>query len=282
MPILHAIVTGLAQGLTEFFPISSSGHLAIVPWLFGWDDFGDDELLQKTFDVALHMGTLVGALAYFRKEVVRFTRAGLAAVFRRSEGVSDDGRIAWLLVLSTVPAAITGALFSDTINQLDDQIWLIAIMLIVFALVLYWADHLPQRRGFEEYRLKDALGMGTGQALALQPGVSRSGVTISVARGLGFTRDAAARLSFLMSLPVIAGAGVYQGASVMADGGIPESMYAPFFWGMVSSAVSGWFAVWATLKIVRTRSFTPFVIYRIGLAGLLLLLIATGARPATA
>jgi undecaprenyl-diphosphatase len=282
VPILHAIVTGLTQGLTEFFPISSSGHLAIVPWLFGWDDFGGDESLHKAFDVALHLGTFVGVVAYFRKDIVRFVRGGLAAVFRRSDGVTEDGRMAWLLVLSAIPAAITGALFNDLINELDDQIWLIAVMLVVFALVLYWADHLPERRAYEGFRTPDALLMGTGQALALQPGVSRSGVTISVARWRGFNRDAAARLSFLMSLPVIAGAGLYQGATVMADGGIPEEMYGAFFWGMVSAAVSGWFAVWATLKIVRTHSFTPFVVYRIAIAAGILLLIATGARPAVA
>ena len=233
------------------------------------------------------MGTFVGVVAYFRKDIARYTREGLRALFRRSQGadgetVSTDGRIAWLLVLSAIPAAITGALLSDLINQLDDQIWLIAIMLVVFALVLYWADHLPQRRGLEEYRTRDALLMGGGQALALQPGVSRSGVTISVARKLGFTRDAAARLSFLMSLPVIAGAGLYEGAKLMADGGVPEEMRSAFVWGMLSAGVSGWFAVWATLRIVRTHSFTPFVIYRIALAAGILLLIATGVRPATA
>ena len=232
--------------------------------------------------MALHLGTFVGVVAYFRKDIVRYAKGGFASVFRRSDGITEDGRMAWLLLLSAVPAAITGALFSDVINELDDQIWLIAIMLIVFALVLYWADHRPERRAMETFRGPDALRMGGGQALALMPGVSRSGVTISVSRGIGFDRDSAARLSFLMSLPVIAGAGLYEGVKVMADGGIPEEMRAAFVWGMLAAAVSGWFAVWATLRIIRTHSFTPFVIYRIALAIGILLLIATGTREATA
>ena len=163
MSILHALVLGIVQGLTEFFPISSSGHLAIVPWLFGWDDFGNDETLHKAFDVALHMGTLAGALTYFRHEVVRYTKAGF------TEPRSPDGRMAWLLLASAVPAAIVGAVFSDAIEKLDDEIGLIAVMLIVFGIVLLLADRLPGPRGFDEWRFRDAALMGLG-LLALRVG----------------------------------------------------------------------------------------------------------------
>jgi undecaprenyl-diphosphatase len=266
--ILHAIVLGLVQGLTEFFPVSSSGHLAIVPWASGWDDFGDNEVLAKAFDVALHMGTFVGVVAYFRSDIVRFTRAGF------TEPRSNDGRMAWLLLASAVPAALVGAIFSDTINRLDDEIGVIAVMLIVFGLILYVADRLPGDRQEEGFRLRDAAFMGLGQALALEPGVSRSGVTVSVARKLGFDRNASARLSFLMSLPIIAGAGVFATLDVMSEGGIPSEFWPPFLWGMAASAVTGWVAVWPTLKIVRTYSFTPFVIYRVSLGVLILVALA--------
>jgi undecaprenyl-diphosphatase len=272
VPILHAIVLGIVQGLTEFLPISSSGHLIIVPWLFGWDDFAGDPGLEKTFDVALHIGTLVGAVAYFRHDLVRLGKAALTAPR------STDGRLGWLLLVSTVPAAITGALLADFIEENTGQIWLIAVMLIVFGFVLLWADRLGGRRTIDEYRLRDALLMGAGQALALQPGVSRSGVTMTVGRFLRFDRDAAARVSFLMSLPIIAGAIVFSGVDVMTEGGIPDDMVAPFIWGIVASGISGWFAVWATLRIVRTHSFMPFVIYRWALGGLLLVLAASSFR----
>ena len=259
MPILHAIVLGITQGLSEFLPISSSGHLRIVPWLFGWGDFVGQASLEKTFDVALHLGTLIGALAYFRADVVRYARAGL----RRDARETTDGRLAWLLVISTIPAAITGALFSDLIERKTGYIWLIATMLIVFGLVLGWADRRPGTRNFDEVRLRDALLIGAGQAVALQPGVSRSGVTMTVGRMLGLDRDGAARFAFLMSLPVIAGALVFKAKDAFGGAGIPDGFVAPFVWGIVASGITGWLAVWATLRMIRTRSFTPFVGYRV-------------------
>jgi undecaprenyl-diphosphatase len=267
MPILHAIVLGAVQGFSEFLPISSSGHLVLVPWLFGWDDFAGRESLEKTFDVALHIGTFIGAVAYFRRDLVRLARAGF------TEPRSGDGRLAWLLVVSAVPAAVTGAVLADVIEEHTDQVWLIAVMLVAFGLVLLWADRLRGHRPIEAFRLRDALGMGIGQALALQPGVSRSGVTITVGRRLGFDRDAAARLSFLMSLPIIAGAVLFKGVDVMGEGGIPDGFAAPFVWGIVVSGVTGWIAVWATLRVVRSRSFAPFVVYRV-LVGLGVLALA--------
>jgi undecaprenyl-diphosphatase len=269
VPIIHAIVLGITQGLSEFLPISSSGHLRLVPWLFGWDDFAGRVSLEKTFDVALHLGTLIGALAYFRADVVRYARAGL----RRDARDTTDGRLAWLLVLSTIPAALTAALLADVIERKTGYIWLIATMLIVFGLVLGWADRRPGVRTLDEVRPRDAVLMGVGQALALQPGVSRSGVTMTAGRLGGLGRDGAARFAFLMSLPITAGALVFKGMDVVSEG-IPDGFTAPFVWGIVASGITGWFAVWGTLRLIRTRTFTPFVVYRV-VAGVAVLALYT-------
>jgi undecaprenyl-diphosphatase len=268
VPIFHAIVLGITQGLSEFLPISSSGHLILVPWLFGWDDFAGNDSLKKAFDVALHLGTLVGAIAYFRNDIVRY----LKAAFTASGQGSDDRRLAWMIAVSAVPAAITGALFADVIEERTGSIPLIALMLIAFGLVLAWADNLGGTRTLESVRLRDALLMGTGQAVALQPGVSRSGVTMTTGRWLGLGRDGAARFAFLMSLPITAGALLFKWFDLSSEGGIPEGFVAPFLWGIVASGVTGWLAVWGTLKLIKTRTFMPFVIYRVGLGVFILVL----------
>ncbi len=262
MPILHAIVLGLVQGLSEFLPVSSSGHLVLVPWLLGWTELSANPDLNRTFDVALHLGTFVGALAYFRHDIALYAGAGLRSLRKRAVR-SRDERVAWLLVISTLPAVVVGALLESLVEDQLSSKWMIGVMLVVFAVVLGWADGLPGRYGEERFGLRAALIMGGAQAAALQPGVSRSGATISAARWLGFTREAAARLSFLMSLPVIGGAGLYQAAEVLAEGGLPPGLAPAFAWGMAASAVSGFFAVWALLHLVKTRSFRPFVVYRL-------------------
>jgi undecaprenyl-diphosphatase len=274
VPILHAIVLGVVQGLTEFLPVSSSGHLLLTPWLFGWHDFGGNASFEKTFDVALHLGTLVGAVAYFRKDLLAMLRAVLAPA--RQE-LADERRLAWLLVLSAVPGAIIGGLFETPIEHRLGKIWLIAVMLIVFGLLLLWADRLRGHRPIDTFRVRDAVLMGAAQAIALQPGVSRSGVTITVGRKLGFDRDAVARLSFLMSLPIIAGAVVYKGAKLLKDG-FPHDMTWPFISGIVASGITGYAAVWLVLRLVRTRSFTPFVIYRVLAGATVLGLLASSFR----
>ena len=269
MEILHAIVLGIVQGLSEFLPISSSGHLELTRWLFGWDTLPSE--LETSFDVAVHLGTLTGALAYLRRDVLRYASAGLGPVVGKPLGT--DGRVAWFLVASAVPAGVIGLLFKDQIADLD-RIWMIAVMLIGFGLLLLVADRRPQRRTSTDFTLRDALAMGFGQALALQPGVSRSGVTLTVARFLDFERDTAARLVFLMSLPVIAGAG----AVSALDSNVPSSFWPPFLWGMAASAVTGWIAVWATLALVRRRSFAVLVGYRVVLGVAVLLVLASGWR----
>ncbi len=195
MPIFHAVVLGLIQGLSEFLPISSSGHLLLAPWLFGWDDF-DDASIEKAFDVALHIGTLIAAVAYFRRDLGVYLREGWRTVARRDQPPSRDGRVAWLLLLSTVPAALVGALFE---SQIDEQLGtptIIAVSLIGFGVLLAVADRATGRRVVGGFGVTDAVVIGAAQALALNPGTSRSGITITAARFRGFDRDAAARLSF--------------------------------------------------------------------------------------
>lgn len=276
VPILHAIILGAVQGLTEFLPISSSGHLILVPWAFGWNDFEGDAGLAKTFDVALHLGTLVGVVAYFWRDLVGYVRHGLASLVAR-RFVTPEGRMAWMLVLSAVPAAITGALFSGFIEEELGAPWLIGVNLILFGALLWWADRLKGTRDAKAYGPRDALVMGAGQALALSPGVSRSGVTMTVGRFIGYSREAAARLSFLMSVPVIAGALLFKAVESAQDG-IPPDFRAAFVAGIVTSAVFGWLAVWATLTWLRTHTFAPFVIYRFVVGFLVLAVLAVGVR----
>lgn len=277
MPIVHAIVLGITQGLSEYLPISSSGHLILVPWLFGWHDFAGDDHLKKTFDVALHLGTLAGALAYFRADIMRYSRASLRMIRHRDEKTTD-GRIGWLLLLSAIPAVLVGAVLDSKIEKLDDKIWLIAVMLIALGLLLLVADRLTGRREAHEFRARDAVFMGAAQMIALQPGSSRSGLTITAGRWLGFDRDSAARLSFLMALPITAGAGLYKLADVIANGGIPSDLRWPFVVGVVTSGITGWFAVWGMLRFVRTRTFAPFVVYRVAVGVGVLALLASSFR----
>lgn len=275
MPIVHAIVLGIVQGLTEFLPISSSGHLVVVPELFGWDELAPD--LKKTFDVALHVGTFVGVAWYFRHDILRYVRAATRSL--RDRAITDvDERIAWLLALSAVPGAIVGALLNNFIEEELSRPILIGVMLIVFGGVLALADRLPGTRRATGFALRDAVLMGTAQALALQPGVSRAGATISMGRWLRFDRDSATRLSFLMSLPIIAGAALFQTVDVTVSGTFEAELIAPFLWGMVTAAISGFVAIAWLLRLLRTHSFTPFVVYRVVVGVAVIVVFATGLR----
>ena len=271
MPIFHAIVLGIVQGLTEFLPISSSGHLLLVPWLFDWNDFAGSggKSVEKAFDVALHIGTLIAVVAYFWRDLIVYARDGLRMIFKRREPATPEGRLAWLLVLSSVPAFLIGGLFGDTIDEKLGTIPLIAVSLIVFGLLLGFADQRSKRiRPVDSFTRKDALIVGAAQVLALNPGTSRSGITITANRFLTFTRDSAARISFLMAIPVTAGAIVFKMAKLVGDG-IPDGLLGPMIVGIITSGLLGWVAVWGTIKYVRHHSYTPFVIYRValGLAG---------------
>lgn len=275
MDILHAIVLGIVQGLTEFLPISSSGHLELVPWLFGWEDFADPQV-GLAFDTALHLGTLVGVVAYLRRELVPYVRNGVLTVVSPKRADKRVGLQAWLFVASAVPAGLVGVIFEDDIAVLGEPAW-IAVSLIGFGLVLWWADRLRGSRTSGEFTLVDSMLIGLAQVLALNPGTSRSGITITMARMRGFDRDAAARVSFLMSIPVIGGAVVFQIASLVSDG-IPDGLLAPMIVGIITAAISGWCAIWGMMRLLRFRSFGPFVTYRVLVGVAVLGLVAAGFR----
>ena len=274
MPILHAVVLGLIQGATEFLPVSSSGHLILTRWLLGWELPTAE--LAKAYDVALHVGTLTGAIAYLRRDLANLARGALDSL-RRRELRTPFQRLPWLVAVACVPAALTGALFEDFITDHLGEPWVIGVMLAVFGLILLAADRVPERRGAEAFSWRDALLVGSAQALALQPGVSRAGATISAARGLGFDRDAAARLSFIMGIPLIAGAALFEGFNLAGEGVDGDFLVAAAV-GAGTAAVTAWVAVWAVLTVVRRQSFLPFVTYRV-LAGVAVVLVAaTGWR----
>ena len=279
MSELEALLLGIVQGLTEFLPISSSGHLILVPWLQDYTFLKDHDSFNKTFDVALHAGTLVAAVGYFRHEVATFTRAFVRSVRQREIETSEE-RIAWAIAIGTIPAVIAGGLGSSFIEDHLGDPWLIAILLIVFGLLLLDSDRRPERRSYEDLRLRDGFYIGVAQAIALAPGTSRSGVTITAARYLGLDRDSAARISFLMLIPAVTGATVYSAYKAISDG-LPDDVAGPMVVGTIASAVSGYLAIAFLLRFVRTHSYTPFVIYRFGAAAFVLLLIATGVREST-
>jgi undecaprenyl-diphosphatase len=276
---LEALLLGLVQGLTEFLPISSSGHLILVPWVLDFRYLEEHPDLNKTFDVAVHAGTLVAVLYYFRAELAELSKGAFRSL-RRGSIQSSSERLAWLIVMATVPAAVVGALAEKTIEEELGEPWQIAIFLVVFGLLLGAADRLPERRGVADVGWRSALAIGCAQVLALAPGTSRSGITITAARGLGMTRDAAARFSFLLLAPVVAGASLYEGLDVVREG-LPPGSGGPFVVGTAAAAVSGFFAIAALLRYVRSHSYDVFVWYRLAAAGAIGLLIATGLKPAT-
>lgn len=262
MPILHAVLLGIIQGLSEFLPISSSGHLIIVPWLFGWNDFANNVAAGRAFDTALHLGTLIAVLHYLRRELHLYIRDGVLAVFVPAKRTSVHGRLAWFFVISSLPAAIVGGIGDAWITKHLGVPWLIACSLIFFGVILLWADRQSGQRNVESFTVRDAVSLGLAQVLALNPGTSRSGITITAARRQGFSRDAAARVSFLMGVPVIAGAVAYKLLKLISDG-MPDGLLIPMMVGIVTSGISGWLAMWGMIRLLRTRSFTPFVAYRV-------------------
>ena len=272
---------GIVQGLTEFAPVSSSGHLILVPWLFQWPIL-TNETLNKTFDVFLHLGTFVGAVAFFWRDIVRYLAAWGRSIRARATRSTDE-RLAWALVIGTIPGAIVGAVLEDVIERKLGEPWLIAVTLAVFGVVLHVVDRLaPNTRDFDGLRIRDGILIGLAQAVALQPGVSRSGVTITAARGLRIRREDAARFSFLLSLPIIGGAGLFKGYRLLSGAEhIPPGYLGPFLWGMLAAAVSGFLVIWWLLAFLRRRSFAPFVVYRLAVAALVVGVILSGLRPAT-
>lgn len=274
MPIFHAIVLGLVQGLTEFLPVSSSGHLLLVPWLMGWKDFADVSV-EKAFDVALHLGTLIAVVGYFRHDLAKYIQEGLRMVFQRQRPGTPEGRLAWLLVVASIPAALFGAIFGNWVDENLGKPVIIGVSLMVFAVVLAWADRRPGERDFSQMSRRDAGLIGMAQVLALNPGTSRSGISISAARLLGFDRDSAVRFSFLLSIPVTAGA-VFVKLTKLFKDGVSEGLAMPMLIGVVTAGLSGWLAVAGLLRLIKTQTFNAFVIYRLA-AGVAVVIIAASA-----
>ncbi len=270
--LFQAFVLGVVQGLTEFLPISSSGHLIVIPYLLHWDD---PFITSLGFTVALHAGTLIALLIYFRDDWFRLIPAGLAAIRDRSFRGDPDRRLAWLLVVSTIPAAILGVLLNDPIENQIRQANVVAVLLVVGAGILWIADRWSRaHHPLERLSMRGAFGIGLAQALALFPGVSRSGISISAALFAGLSREDAARYSFLMATPVIAGAVVYEGFKLVKGGEVATEA-GPLIVGVLAAFVSGVLAIAWLLRYVRTRSYNIFVAYRLVLAAVVLAVFLT-------
>ncbi len=271
MRVVEAIVLGVVQGLTEFLPISSSGHLIIVRWAFGWE-LGS-AAVEKSFDAATHLGTAVAALVLLRQEVWRMARSLVLGA-----ASSDDGfyrRLALYVLVASVPAGAAGLLGESFVVERLGSVALVAVQLAFFGLVLFLADRLaPKVRPMGEIRMADAVVVGLAQVLALSPGVSRSGITITAGLGRGLDRAAATRFSFLLLLPVTAGAGTFKFVEVLREPSSSQFVLL-FVVGIATSAVTGYAAARALLSLVRTKSFVPFVVYRFVAAGGIVVLAAS-------
>jgi len=269
--LVQALVMGLVQGLTEFLPISSSGHLIAVPVLLGWDD---PFIGSLAFSVMLHLGTLGALLVYFRADWLRLVPAGLAALRDRSFGGSPDRRLAWMLVLATVPAIVGGLLLSDLAETTFRSITLVAITLIIGAAILWLADRRGSRtRSVSDVTFPIAIAIGVAQVAALVPGISRSGISISAALFAGLDRSSAARFSFLLATPVTALAGGYEALRlVTGEAGFDASSQAGVLAvGMVAAFLAGIAAIAGLLRFLRTQPTTVFVAYRIVFAAVILI-----------
>jgi undecaprenyl-diphosphatase len=272
--VVQALVMGIVQGLTEFLPISSSGHLIVVPALLGWDDPFLDSL---TFSVMLHLGTLGALLIYFWQDWVRLVPAGLAALRDRSLARDPDRRLAWLLVATMIPAIVVGILFNDFIEDNVRTAGVVAVLLLVGAAILWIADHV----GATDRRIGDltfghALAIGAAQAAALFPGVSRSGISISAGRLIGLDRPSAAKFSFLMATPIIAGAGAWETLKIIRGGSDVPIELGPLVAGMAAALVSGLLAIHFLLRWLTSHRLDVFVWYRIVLAAIVLIAVLAG------
>jgi len=276
----QALVLGLVQGLTELLPISSSGHLILVPWVSDWTYLEQNDRFNQTFDVALHLGTLVAVAAYFWADAVRLVRAWVGTLGRRRISTPDE-RIAWFVLVATIPAGLAGFLGEDVIADTLGEPWQIAILLALGGVLLWVADRFPQEREMGDLGLRHAVVMGLAQALALAPGVSRSGITITAGRVMRLDRDGAARFSFLLLLPTVLGAVVFKGVTDVLLGELPGGWTGPFLVGTLAAFGSGLLAIDWLLGYVRSHTYGAFVVYRLVIAAIVVLVIVSGARAAT-
>ena len=271
---VQAVILGIVQGLTEFLPISSSGHLILVPALLGWDDPFIDSL---TFSVMLHVGTLGALLVYFWRDWVRLVPAGLATIRDRSFAGDPDRKLAWLIVATMLPAIVVGLLFDDFIEDNVRTAWTVAFLLLVGAAILWVADHVGRTdRRIADLTFPQAFGIGVAQAAALFPGVSRAGISISAGRLIGLDRTEAARFSFLMAAPIIAGAGAWEIVKIVRGGSDVAIQVGPLVAGMLAAFLSALAAIAFLLRWLTNHPLDIFVWYRIGLASLIVIALLTG------
>jgi undecaprenyl-diphosphatase len=258
LTILQAVILGLAQSLGEFLPISSSAHLVLIPWLLRWTDPG------LTFDVALHVGTLVAVVLYFWKDWWQLIIKGFTDVR------SVKGRLFWYLVVATVPGAIAGFLLEKKAETLFRSPLLIAIMLILMGIFLYWSDHRSSKNiEMNNITFRTSLLIGISQALAIIPGVSRSGITMTTGMLMGLTREGAARFSFLLSTPIIFGAAMVKLPGLISN---PSAITVDFAIGMAVSCITGIASIGFLLRYVQTKDFLPFAWYRFVLGALVIII----------
>jgi undecaprenyl-diphosphatase len=274
LPIYQAVVLAIVQGLAEFIPVSSSGHLIIVRRLLGWNELSPAH--ELTFDVALHFGTLLSLLVYFRRTWIQIIRAALGGeVVRFSESTSSDRNLTpgeqreerlllWFMVLATIPGAIAGKLLEHSAEEyFREHIYLIASALIVVAVLMWWGEKISSMtKPLTGISLVDAIIVGCAQATALIPGVSRSGATITAGLFRNMTREAAVRFSFLLSTPIIAGAALLKAHELRKEG-LPAEMHAPFIVGVIISAIVGYAAIVWLIRYLQANSLRVFIVYRI-------------------
>jgi len=257
MPLHQAIVLAIVQGFTEFLPISSSAHLFLVPWLLGWPDQGLD------FDIALHIGTLVAVLVYFFKDWLQIAAQAVGISYGKDEELRQCPKLFWYLVLASLPAGLIGLKFKDQIETTLRSPFVMGTMLILIGLLLWVAERVTKRvKHIGELTVADTLLIGTSQALALVPGTSRSGITISTGLFRGLTHSAAARFSFLLSTPIVAASGL-KSVYDLSKHGLSEGMLAPFLVGIAGSALVGIAVIAFFLKVIRKHGLAPFIAYRI-------------------
>ncbi len=269
--LLQALAMGIVQGLTEFLPVSSSGHLILVPYLFGWKDPFIDSLV---FSVMLHMGTLVALLVYFWRDWVELIPAGIAMLVDRSTRGDPRRQLALLLLVATIPGAIVGALLNDFIEKNVREAGLVALMLVVGGAILWLAERWgSQRRQMEDLGVGGAFGIGLAQAIALIPGISRSGISISGGLFAGLDRESAARFSFLMAAPIIAGAGIFEIRKVVAGEESVTVDTAVLAVGLVTAFVAGMLAIHGLLRYLRSNPTYLFVAYRVVLAAVVMVVL---------
>ena len=273
MSWFEAIVLGVVQGLTEFLPVSSSAHVLVISRLLGWNDPG------AAFTAVMQIGTELAVITYFRRDIARIVSTWVRSLVRPSLRSSLDARMGWYVILGTIPIVVLGVVFADQIETVARNLWLVAGTLIGFGLILGMADLWGSRRkSLDRLRLGDSVLFGLGQALALIPGVSRSGATISVGLMRGYSREAATRYAFLLAIPAVLGSGAYEARRI---GGDASPQWMETIVATVIAFIIGYLVIAWLLRYLATRSFMPFVVYRIGFGLVIIVLLAVGVIPAT-